>query len=149
MFLLFSFYAALTRSSYHRWVWTEKTNWQMLCLVFGGKAEFPHDNRSDFFGRKSLTIWLITRIHSGQWINQRTSQSFGEPAINLRSFPLSSSRREPQRLCGGEQPAAGCSSVSLRGNWVSLSDGTAPPCHPSGRPAAAHQPDENIWQLRL
>lgn len=62
---------------------------------------------------------------------------------------VSCCRWEPHWLCSREQQASRCSSVSLWRNWVSLSDRTAPPSHQSGRSPAAHQPNENIWQLWL
>lgn len=70
-------------------------------------------------------------------------------SFELTSSAVSVCRWEPQRLRRWKQPAPGCPPVPLRGDRVSLSDGTAAPRHQGGRPPAAHQPDENIWQLRL
>lgn len=85
-------------------------------------------------------------LFSPQALKQPPSSS---GSLELTSSPLCVCRWEPQRLGSRKQPASGCPSIPLRRHRVSLSDGTAAPRHQGGRPPAAHQPDENIRQLRL
>lgn len=105
---------------------------------------------------KKRTIWCIFAVLEGGSPNFFFRAFHGVTKLQskivqfeLTSTFLSAYRWEPQRLCSRKQPTAGCSSLSLRRNRVSLSDRTAAPCHQGGRPPAAHQPDENIRQLRL
>lgn len=107
-------------------------------------GEYTHKHKEMDGEMESLLSDSIEQSESpfpGRTVKART----GEPVINLTCNFLPSSRWEPQCHCRGEQPAPGCSSVSLRRNRISVPDGTAPPCHQGRRPPAAHQLNENLW----